>query len=104
MGFLGLVLQSLIALFLIYQGYVYHENTYELNLAIILGAPIMFMFGSAIRHNAKSARAPRGFFALIKHLIVSYITGVIISALFFGLGFCLYYILVLRPAEGTGRF
>ena len=104
MGFLGILVQAVTALLLIYRGYFYQDVTSDLNIALILAAPVLFMIGAAVRHNAKSSRSPRGFFKMIKFIIVSYITGLVVSAIFFGIGVGLYYILVLRPAEGTGRF
>ena len=104
MKFLGFVLQSIIAVFLIYRGCFHQEWTHELNLALILGAPIMLMFGTAIKQNERSSNLPRGFFAMIKYLIVSYIVGVILAVIFFGIGIGLYHILDLRPAEGVGRY
>jgi hypothetical protein len=102
MSFLGLLVQIITVIFLMYSGYFYQDTTRELNIALILAAPILFMFGAAIKHNAKTSRSPRGFFAMIKMIIVSYIVGVILAAIFFSAGIGLYYILVLRPAEGAG--
>lgn len=104
MGFLGIMLQAVTSLCLIYCGYLYQDFTRETILALILGAPLLLMIGAAVRHNAKSSRSPRGFFGMIKLIIGAYITGVVVSAIFFGIGVGLYYILVLRPAEGTGRY
>jgi hypothetical protein len=102
MSFLGLLVQIITVIFLMYSGYFYQDTTRELNIALILAAPILFMFGAAIKHNAKTSRSPRGFFAMIKMIIVSYIVGVILAAIFFSAGIGLYYIIVLRPAEGAG--
>ena len=104
MGFLGLVVQTMTAVWLVYCGYFFQDNTSEFNLAIVLAAPILFMIGAAIKHNAKAAHSPRGFFAMIKFFIVSYVTGIILSAIFFGLGMGLFYTGLLRPEEGIGRY
>ncbi len=103
MAFLGLLVQLITVLLLMYSGYYYQDASRELNMAIILAAPILFMFGAAIKHNEKTSRSPRGFFAMIKLIVVSYVVGVILAAFFFGVGIGLQYILVLRPAEGAGR-
>lgn len=103
MAFLGLLVQLITVLFLMFSGFYHQDASREMNTAIILAAPILFMFGAAIKHNEKSSRSPRGFFAMIKLIIVSYIVGVILAAIFFGVGIGLHYILILRPAEGAGR-
>ena len=103
MSFLGFIVQSMIALFLVYKGYYYEQSSMEMTGALILACPILFMIGSAIRHNAKSKNR-LGFFGAIKLVIVSYGTGLVLSAIFFGIGIGLQHLLELRPPPGTGRY
>jgi hypothetical protein len=102
MSFLGFLVQFATALYLIYSGYGYQHASMELNGAIVLLCPLLFMFGSAVRHNAKtSGRA--GFLGAIKMILTGYIMGLILSAVFFGLGMGLMHVLELSPEPGSGR-
>ncbi len=95
-------MQFATALYLIYSGYGYQHASMELNGAIVLLCPLLFMFGSAVRHNAKtSGRA--GFLGAIKMILTGYIMGLILSAVFFGLGMGLMHVLELSPEPGSGR-
>ncbi len=103
MKFLGFVVHLIIALMLVYKGYYYQETSIEMNGALILAAPILFMIASAIRHNSKS-KSKLGFLGSIKLVISSYGTGLVISAIYFGVGMGLQHLLELRPPPGTGRY
>ncbi len=104
MGFLGLVVQAIVAVFLIQQGYFFQESEPETKLALILLCPLVFLVGTAIRRNAKTGGRPMGIFNMAKALISAYLTFVVVSAIFYGIGMGLYWILVLRPEEGIGRY
>lgn len=102
MSFLGFLVQLATALYLVYSGYGYQGSSMELNGAIVLVCPLLFMFGSAVRHNAKSS-GRAGFIGAIKMIVSGYILGLVLSAVFFGLGMGLMHILELSPEEGSGR-
>lgn len=104
MGFLGFVVQAIVAVFLISAGYDFQESSPETKMALIFLCPLLFMVGTAIKRNARTGGRPMGFFGMIKAVVGSYITFVIVSAVFFGIGMGLYWILVLRPEEGIGRY
>lgn len=102
MPFLGFLVQLATALYLIYLGHGYQNASMEFNGAVVLLSPLLFMFGSAVRHNAKtSGRA--GFIGAIKMIVSGYILGLVLSAVFFGLGMGLMHILELSPEAGSGR-
>ena len=104
MVFLGFVVQAIVAVFLIQMGYGFQDSSPETKMALIALCPLLFMVGTAIKRNARTGGRPMGFFGMIKAVIGAYISFVIVSAVFYLIGMGLYWILVLRPAEGIGRY
>ncbi|MEX0329819.1 MAG: hypothetical protein AB3N64_00215 [Puniceicoccaceae bacterium] len=100
MGILGFLVQVGTACWVVYLGYVF-----DLNFIILLLAPLGFIFGHVIKTNARSSskKNERGFNA-ISGFFSGYFVGLVAVAIFFGIGYGLFHILEMRPAEGVGRY
>ena len=97
MGILGLIVQLLTAVFAFYLGL-----TFQLNPVFLLVCPLGFIVGHLMRRStgASSKNREHGIGALIS----SYLVGLVLVAIFFGIGYGVMHILDLRPAEGVGRY
>lgn len=98
MGFLGTLLYLATAGWMIYFGY-----TINLNYGMLLVAPLGFVFGFIIRRSSKSSQVFGGnnsnvFVAVIK----SYLTGLVLVAIFFGIGYGLNFLMGYKPPPGAG--
>lgn len=98
MGFLGTLFYIATAGWMVYFGY-----TLNFNIGILLVSPLGFMFGHIIRKSASSSRifGHHNSNVLIG-LIKVYLTGLVLVAVFYGVGYGINFLLDYRPPEGAG--
>ena len=100
MGLLGFLLQLGTALYVMYLGY-----NFEINYVYLLVAPLGFLFGHMVRksNHSLSYWAGKGG-GVLSGIIKSYLTGLVLTAIFFGLGYGIMHVMMFEPAEGVGRY
>jgi hypothetical protein len=98
MGFLGTLLYIATAGWMIYFGY-----TVNLNYGILLAAPLGFVFGHVIRKSQSSSRVfGREDSNVLVSVIKSYLTGLVLVAIFFAIGYGILFIMGYQPPPGAG--
>lgn len=94
MTLLGTLINLIVIGFTFSLGYTGDERYF-----LLLFTPIVFMLGHGTRQSAKSAHFFGGTgFGLIKAMISTYLMGLILSAICYGLGYGVMEILKFRPS------
>ena len=99
MGFLGTLLNIIIAVWIMYFGF-----NGEFVLLYLSLAPIGFMLGHILRKRSKTSSIWRTEHRnIFVALVTQYIIGVILVAVFYGIGVGMEILYELRLPEGSGR-
>ena len=100
MGFLALVVQAMTAIFAAYLGF-----TSQFNIVFLLVCPMGFVFGHLMkRSTGASVQHHEHGLGAIRALVSSYLIGLLLVAIFFGVGYGIMHVLQFKPAEGVGRY
>lgn len=100
MGFLGILLQLAIGLYVILMGY-----NFEVHWLFLVLAPLGIMVGHMVQKtNSKQRFWGGNGSGVLGGIFKSYMVAALITAICFGLGYGIYHILELRPPDEIGRY